>query len=138
MRPADTEFAPFYAAYIARVPETDPLPALEAQPAELLTRSPTASRRTTSCFDTRRRNGACVRRSAISSIPSASWAIARSASREEKRSRCRASTKRTTSPAPIRTSDAHVESGYGRIVMGASRVAVAASCPRTAASTRST
>ena len=35
MRPADTEFAPFYAAYIARVPETDPLPALEAQPAEL-------------------------------------------------------------------------------------------------------
>src|SRR5688572_12216295 len=36
MRPADTEFAPFYAAYIARVPETDPLPALEAQPAELL------------------------------------------------------------------------------------------------------
>ena len=35
-RPADTEFAPFYAAYIARVPETDPLPALEAQPAELL------------------------------------------------------------------------------------------------------
>jgi hypothetical protein len=37
MRPADTEFAPFYAAYIARVPETDPLPALDAQPAELLT-----------------------------------------------------------------------------------------------------
>jgi len=37
MRPADTEFAPFYAAYIARVPETDPLPALEAQPSELLT-----------------------------------------------------------------------------------------------------
>ena len=36
-RPAATEFAPFYAAYIARVPETDPLPALEAQPAELLT-----------------------------------------------------------------------------------------------------
>jgi hypothetical protein len=35
MRPADTEFAPFYAAYIARVPETDPLPALEAQPAEI-------------------------------------------------------------------------------------------------------
>jgi hypothetical protein len=35
MRPADTEFAPFYASYIARVPETDPLPALEAQPAEL-------------------------------------------------------------------------------------------------------
>jgi hypothetical protein len=35
MRPADTEFAPFYARYIARVPETDPLPALEAQPAEL-------------------------------------------------------------------------------------------------------
>ena len=35
MRPADTEFAPFYATYIARVPETDPLPALEAQPAEL-------------------------------------------------------------------------------------------------------
>lgn len=37
MRPADTEFAPFYAAYIARVPETDPLPALESQPSELLT-----------------------------------------------------------------------------------------------------
>ena len=35
MRPADTEFAPFYAAYIARVPESDPLPALEAQPGEL-------------------------------------------------------------------------------------------------------
>jgi hypothetical protein len=35
MRPADTEFAPFYASYIARVPETDPLPALEAQPSEL-------------------------------------------------------------------------------------------------------
>ena len=37
MRPADTEFAPFYASYIARVPETNPLPALEAQPSELLT-----------------------------------------------------------------------------------------------------
>jgi hypothetical protein len=36
-RPATTEFAPFFASYIARVPETDPLPALEAQPAELLT-----------------------------------------------------------------------------------------------------
>ena len=36
-RPATTEFAPFYAAYVARVPEIDPLPALEAQPAELLT-----------------------------------------------------------------------------------------------------
>jgi hypothetical protein len=35
MRPAATEYAPFYAAYIARVPETDPLPALEAQPAEI-------------------------------------------------------------------------------------------------------
>lgn len=35
MRPADTEYAPFYASYIARVPETDPVPALEAQPAEL-------------------------------------------------------------------------------------------------------
>ena len=35
-RPAETEFAPFYAAYIARVPEADPLPPLEAQPAELL------------------------------------------------------------------------------------------------------
>lgn len=35
MRPADTEYAPFYASYIARVPETDPMPALEAQPAEL-------------------------------------------------------------------------------------------------------
>ena len=37
MRPSDTEYAPFYASYIARVPETDPLPALEAQPAELHT-----------------------------------------------------------------------------------------------------
>ena len=37
MRPADTEYAPFYASYIARVPETDPMPALEAQPAELHT-----------------------------------------------------------------------------------------------------
>ena len=36
-RPAATEFAPFYAGYIARVPETDPIPALEAQPAELST-----------------------------------------------------------------------------------------------------
>lgn len=36
-RPADTEFAQFYAAYIARVPETDLLPALEAQPDEVLT-----------------------------------------------------------------------------------------------------
>ena len=36
-RTATTEFAPFYASYIARVPESDPLPALEAQPAELLT-----------------------------------------------------------------------------------------------------
>jgi len=36
-RPAPSEFALFYASYIARVPETDPLPALEAQPAELLT-----------------------------------------------------------------------------------------------------
>ena len=36
-RPADTEFAPFYASYIARVPEIDPLPALESQPTELLT-----------------------------------------------------------------------------------------------------
>lgn len=35
MRPNDTEFAPFYASYIARVPETDPLPPLEAQPAEI-------------------------------------------------------------------------------------------------------
>lgn len=35
MRPADAEFAPFYASYIARVPETDPLPVLEAQPVEL-------------------------------------------------------------------------------------------------------
>jgi hypothetical protein len=35
MRPADTEYAPFYAAYIARVPEIDPLPALELQPAEM-------------------------------------------------------------------------------------------------------
>ncbi len=36
MRPTSSEFAPFYAGYVARVPETDPLPALEAQPAELL------------------------------------------------------------------------------------------------------
>src|ERR671911_2719187 len=35
MRPAATEFAPFYAGYIARVPESDPLPALESQPNEL-------------------------------------------------------------------------------------------------------
>lgn len=34
-RPTDTEYAPFYAGYIARVPEIDPLPALEAQPNEL-------------------------------------------------------------------------------------------------------
>ena len=45
-RPVTTEFAPFYSAYIARVPETDPLPALEAQPAELL-RSPIESIRKT-------------------------------------------------------------------------------------------
>lgn len=37
MRPADTEYAPFYASYIARVPETDPMPALEVQPAEIHT-----------------------------------------------------------------------------------------------------
>ena len=36
MRPTEGEYAPFYAAYIARVPEHDPMPALEAQPAELL------------------------------------------------------------------------------------------------------
>lgn len=35
-RPTSNEFAPFYAGYIARVPETDPLPSLESQPAELL------------------------------------------------------------------------------------------------------
>ena len=35
LRPEADEFAPFYAAYIGRVPETDPLPVLEAQPAEL-------------------------------------------------------------------------------------------------------
>jgi hypothetical protein len=34
-RPAETEFAPYYAAYISRVPETDLLPVLEAQPAEI-------------------------------------------------------------------------------------------------------
>ena len=34
-RPEAAEFAPFYAAYIGRVPEADPLPVLEAQPAEL-------------------------------------------------------------------------------------------------------
>ncbi len=37
MRPTDTEYAQLYAAYIARVPETNPVPALEAQPSELLT-----------------------------------------------------------------------------------------------------
>jgi hypothetical protein len=37
MRPTSDEYAPFYAGYVARVPEIDPLPALEAQPAELLT-----------------------------------------------------------------------------------------------------
>ncbi len=36
MRPDESEYAPFYATYVARVPEADPLPALEAQPAELL------------------------------------------------------------------------------------------------------
>ena len=36
-RPDPSEFATFYASYIARVPEGDPLPALEAQPSELLT-----------------------------------------------------------------------------------------------------
>ena len=36
-RPDTSEFAPFYANYIARVPETDPIPPLEAQPSELLT-----------------------------------------------------------------------------------------------------
>jgi len=35
MRPSDTEFAPFYAGYVARVPEANPVPALEAQPAEI-------------------------------------------------------------------------------------------------------
>ena len=34
-RPGDTEFAPFYAAYIARVPEIDPRPVLERQPTDL-------------------------------------------------------------------------------------------------------
>ena len=34
-RPADTDFAPFYAAYVLRVPETDPVPVLEAQPVEI-------------------------------------------------------------------------------------------------------
>lgn len=34
-RPAETEFAPSYAAYISRVPEIDPMPVLEAQPAEI-------------------------------------------------------------------------------------------------------
>ena len=36
-RPAATEYAPFYASYVARVPEPEPLAALETQPAELLT-----------------------------------------------------------------------------------------------------
>lgn len=35
MRPSDTEFAPFYAGYISRVLEADPVPVLEAQPAEI-------------------------------------------------------------------------------------------------------
>jgi hypothetical protein len=35
MRPADTEYAPYYATYIARVIEQDVLPVLEVQPAEL-------------------------------------------------------------------------------------------------------
>ena len=34
-RPADSEYAPFYAAYIARVPEADLVQVLEIQPAEL-------------------------------------------------------------------------------------------------------
>lgn len=34
-RPDDTEFAPFYGGYIARVTEVDVLPVLEAQPAEI-------------------------------------------------------------------------------------------------------
>ena len=34
-RPDAFEFGSFYAGYIARVPEADPLPVLEAQPAEL-------------------------------------------------------------------------------------------------------
>jgi hypothetical protein len=34
-RPADSEYAPYYATYISRVPETDVLTALELQPAEL-------------------------------------------------------------------------------------------------------
>ena len=35
MRPSETEYAPYYAGYIARVPEDDVLPVLEAQPFEL-------------------------------------------------------------------------------------------------------
>jgi DinB superfamily len=35
MRPADTEYAPYYASYIERVIEQDVLPVLEMQPAEL-------------------------------------------------------------------------------------------------------
>ena len=34
-RPKDTEYAPFYAGYVARVPETDVLAALREQPKEL-------------------------------------------------------------------------------------------------------
>lgn len=34
-RPVEGEFAPFYAGYIARVPESDVLPVLESQPADL-------------------------------------------------------------------------------------------------------
>jgi len=35
MRPAETEYAPYYAGYISRVPEDDVLPVLQAQPSEL-------------------------------------------------------------------------------------------------------
>ena len=34
-RPADSEYAPFYAGYVALVPETEILPVLRSQPAEL-------------------------------------------------------------------------------------------------------
>ena len=91
-RPAPTEFAPFYAAYVARVPEIDPLPALEAQPAELLTIADRIAPEDES-FRYDPTSGAFVRCSVISSTRSASWGIACIASREARRSRCPDSTR---------------------------------------------
>lgn len=42
-RPAPDEYAPFYSAYVARVPEDDPLPVLGAQPGELMRLAQSAS-----------------------------------------------------------------------------------------------